>query len=129
MRFYVTESLRPVEIGSITIAIGVSETSLMIPQGQSSFKHYTFCSLNCTKVCVQHNFLNHHFTFSISLKRVSRSMTAFCMNICEAKASESGISVVIQNWNRYLKTIITISIINKSAMRLDKSLFYNRTPF
>lgn len=50
MRFFVTDQLRPTEIGSITIAMGVNPMSLTIPPGQSKFKLFTFCSPRCTKV-------------------------------------------------------------------------------
>lgn len=49
IRFYLTDQLRPVEMGSMTIAMPVSPENMIIPPGQSSFKHYAFCSPRCSK--------------------------------------------------------------------------------
>lgn len=50
MRLYMTQKQPSTEIGTMTIAMGTDPEMLLIPPGQSSFKHYTFCSPACTEV-------------------------------------------------------------------------------
>lgn len=50
MTLYLTDKAPKTEIGSTTVVLQNDPETLMIPPGQSSFKHYAFCSSACTDV-------------------------------------------------------------------------------
>uniref|UniRef100_A0A914UQM5 Copper type II ascorbate-dependent monooxygenase C-terminal domain-containing protein n=1 Tax=Plectus sambesii TaxID=2011161 RepID=A0A914UQM5_9BILA len=47
-RFYLTEQLRPVETGRLTIGLTVSAVELVIPPKQQRFTNYAYCPGKCT---------------------------------------------------------------------------------
>lgn len=49
MRFWMTENLRPIDVGQAGMGIDVTKYAQVLPPGVSELTNYGYCSAQCTK--------------------------------------------------------------------------------